>query len=159
MLLLAEIIFVIWQQIGRITYLSDKLNSNSQSQTETPTMSVEEIKRNTLTISYDELMRNNELYTGKIVYYRGRVLQVSEVYVNGDEYILRVATKHDRYLDSYYDDVIWVNYRGHRLLEDDIIIVWGRVEGRKTYESVMGGYITIPEVTALYLELARKAGY
>ena len=55
--------------------------------TPTPTpMSVEEIKSKATWISYDDLMRYNEKYDGKIVCYKGQVFQVSEIL--GDKYIL-----------------------------------------------------------------------
>jgi len=126
-----------------------------ESSTKTPTMSVEEIKSSALTISYDDLMRNNENYVGEVAYYRGEVVQVSEIY--GDKYVLRVATKQEPYI-GYFKDVIWVNYKGKRLLEDDIIDVWGRVKGLKTYTAVLGNEITIPEIDSLHVELVIKAG-
>ena len=120
-----------------------------------PTMSVEEVKSNALAIPYDDLMRENEQYIGKLVCYRGQVLQVSEIY--GDKYVLRVATQQKRY-GSYIGDIIWVNYKGKRLLEDDIIDVWGKVKGIRTYTAVLNHRITIPEVDSLHVELVTKAG-
>ena len=115
-----------------------------------PTMSIEEIKKAASPVLYDDLMRHNENYIGKIVYYRGEVRQVSHNY--GNKYFLRVATK-----DSF-DNVIWVNYEGERLLEDDIIDVWAKVKGLKTYEAILGNKITIPELDSLHVELVTKAG-
>jgi hypothetical protein len=108
-----------------------------QSSIQTPTMSVEEIKSSALAISYDDLMRNNEIY--------------------GDEYFLRVATKEEPYI-RYFNDVIWVNYKGKRLLDGDVIDVWGKVRGLKTYTAVLGNRITIPQLDSLHVELVIKAG-
>lgn len=49
-----------------------------ESSREVPIMSVEEIKSSALTISYDDLMRNNENYVGEVVHYRGKIVQVGE---------------------------------------------------------------------------------
>ena len=38
-----------------------------------------------------------------------------------------------------------------RILDDDIIAFVGRMNGTLTYESVMGGNITIPDITVLHL--------
>lgn len=128
----------------------------SQPSVPTSSMSLDEIKRNAITVSYDDLMRNNENYIGKIVYYRGKVLQVQEGYYKG-EYVLRVATKKEEYI-GYLEDVILVNYKGNRLLEEDVIDTWGRVKGLKSYTAILGNEITIPEIDSLNVELIQKAG-
>ena len=119
-----------------------------------PSMTVEEIKSRALTIPYDDLMRNNDIYIGEIVYDRGEILQVSERRTNN--YVLRVATKQSTY--GYYEDIIWVNYEGNRLLEGDIIDVWGEPKGLKTYSALLGNQVTIPEIDSLHVELVTKAG-
>ena len=55
-----------------------------------------------------------------------------------------------------WDDTVWVNYSGSRVLEDDIIQVWGTVDGRRTYETVLGASVTIPELTSLVLEIVHE---
>lgn len=77
--------------------------------------------------------------------------------IYGDKYVLRVATKQKAYI-GYFNDDIWVNYKGKRLLEGDIIDVWGKVKGLKTYTAVLGNRITIPELDSLHTELVIKAG-
>lgn len=112
----------------------------------------EAYKASCITISYDSLARNTEQYIGQHVYYRGEVLQVMELGL--DLYVLRIAVTQTEY--DWWDsgDAVWVNYLGPRILEDDIVDFWGVVEGRKSYIAVLGNEIVIPEVTALYLELA-----
>ncbi len=117
-------------------------------------MSLAEIKSNVITVSYDDLMRSNENYVGKIIYYRGKIIQVREDY--NDEYTLRVATKESEYV-GYSDNIIWVNYKGKRLLEDDIIDVWGKVKGLKSYTGLLGDQVTIPEIDSLNVELSQKS--
>ena len=55
----------------------------------------------------------------------------------------------------FWDDTIYVHYSGSRLLEDDIIEFIGTVKGLITYESVLGGNITIPEVAGAQAHLAQ----
>ncbi|KAF5410639.1 MAG: hypothetical protein U9N46_03080 [Euryarchaeota archaeon] len=119
----------------------------SNSKTSAPIMTIEEIKSNASVISYDDLMRHNDVYVGDIIYYRGEILQVSER--RTDTYILRVATKQSTY--GYHDDIIYVNYKGDRLLEGDLIDIWGKSKGLKTYEAILGNQITIPEIDSLHV--------
>jgi len=114
-----------------------------------------EKKSDAITISYDELMRNSDNYKEANVYFRGRIFSVTETY--DDNYDLLVATRSEAYI-GYYKDVIWINYKGSRLLEDDIIDIWGYVKGLKTYTTVLGSQKTIPELDAYYLGLVTKAG-
>lgn len=55
--------------------------------------------------------------------------------------------------------VIFVSYmrtsNDNRLLEDDIVDLWGTTDGTITYESTMGGNITIPSVSARIMQLAQ----
>ena len=122
--------------------------------TVTPIATIEDIKNSASPISYDELMRNNNDYIGKVVYKRGEILQVSER--RSDKYVLRVATQQSTY--GYYEDIIWVEYEGDRLLEGDIIDIWGKSKGLETYDAILGNQITIPKMDSLHTELVTKAG-
>lgn len=134
--------------------LSNDADSPTLSATPIPTITIDDIKNSASPISYDELMRNNDDYVGKIVYKRGEILQVSER--RTDQYVLRVATKWSEY--GYYEDIIWVEYKGDRLLEGDIIDVWGESKGLETYSAVLGNQITIPKMDSVHTELVTKAG-
>lgn len=125
-----------------------------QEQTTQSSKSIDEIKQEAITIAYDELFRNNEKYIGTTIYFKGQILQIQEISTNS--YILRVATKESS-IGSYFEDVIFVNYKGKRLLEGDIIELWGKVKGLKSYTAVLGNEVTIPEVNALHVELSQKA--
>jgi hypothetical protein len=105
---------------------------------------------------YDDLFRYNERYIGTLTKFMGQVKQVE--HLNGDNYILRIATKKTDYSNDYYENVIWVNYKGDRFLEGDTVYVWGKVIGLKEYTAVLGNTITVPEVDALRMELVAKVG-
>lgn len=66
-------------------------------------------------------------------------------------YVLRVATS------GNYDDVIYVIYStdsdASRILEDDKVTIYGTLAGLETYETVMGGSVTIPKVNASYVDI------
>jgi len=96
-------------------------------------------------VTYDELFRNNESYVGDVVYFRGKIIQVQEQLFGG--YVWRVATERNEYV-GYIGNILWVNYDGSRFLEGDIIDLCGKVKGLKTYSSIFGQQVTIPEIDA-----------
>lgn len=104
-------------------------------------------------ISYNELARNPNSYIDKDIVIYGQILQVQE---DGDDLTLRVGTKDSGY-GSYYDDVVMIAYTyspgESRLLEDDMVYVYGPYYGTYTYESVMGNDITVPAIVAKYIDL------
>jgi len=56
-----------------------------------------------------------------------------------------------------WDDPIWVDYTGtDRFLEDDIVTVWGVVEGLQSYNTILGDTITIPKVRSIDIVLGEE---
>lgn len=92
-------------------------------------------------ITYDNLARNPDDYMGEKVKFKGKVVQVIE----GDtENQIRLA------VDSDYDTILYCGYDpsivSSRILEDDIITIYGISVGTISYQSTLGGTITIPGV-------------
>lgn len=140
-----------------IEKLSDKYGSESNKASNKKTeLSPTQIKNKAIReINFDNLMRNNEKYVGSILYLEGKVIQVSKTY--GDNYDLRVSiTKETSGSFTFYTDPIWVNYAGERILEEDIVGIYGQVVGIKKYTAVLGNTIELPEVDSLLLELISK---
>lgn len=96
-------------------------------------------------ITYNDLARKPDKYEYKRITFQGRVIQVIEDDDN-DQTQIRLATNDD------YDKVMYVlidrNKLKVRLLEDDMIRFYGISGGLVTYESTMGGNITIPSAVA-----------
>ncbi|QLH11475.1 zinc ribbon domain-containing protein [Nitrosarchaeum sp. AC2] len=135
---------------------SDSTDSIEVKKTNQP-LSPTQIKNSAiLGIDYDELLRHNEKYVDKIVYLEGKVVQSQRVY--GDNYALLVSiTKEDLgFGTTFYTDSIWLNYEGPRVLEDDIVGIYGKVTGIKEYTAVLGNIISVPEVNSLLLEVIDK---
>ena len=92
--------------------------------------------------SYTTLARDPESYKGTKVRFRGKVLQEGDV-GDGMRYI-RFA------VDSNYDAVLFVTYTDDqvsvRILDDDILTIYGTVAGDYSYETVMGATVTLPWV-------------
>jgi len=125
----------------------------------TPALSaLDAAKTQAVAIPYDDLFRYNEQHIGKTVRYVGKVLQVQEkeclILCDEDDkgYVLRVAVTKGSY--GFWDDPIWVDTSGtQRFLEDDIVTVWGVVEGLQKYTAVLGNQVTIPKLKALDIQL------
>lgn len=113
--------------------------------TPTPQPEIKEfVKENYGYVDYSELARNPDQYKGKSLTYSGKVIQVIE----GDSDVQhRIAVNND------YDSVIYVSYPKDmvtsRVLEDDYVTIYGTSLGLLSYQSTLGGKITIP---AIYLD-------
>ncbi len=107
----------------------------------------EAYKRLATTIPYAELDKDAARYRGKIVRYTGSIMDIAEGRTTN--YMLVEVTQNG----SYWQDTIWVNYSWDTsLLEGDIVTFWGDLTGDYTYQSVAGWKLTVPCVTAKYLQ-------
>lgn len=99
-------------------------------------------------ITYEELARNPDKNKGKKVTFTGTVIQV----IRGDgEDQFRVQVKDD------YKKIIFVTYitkdGENKILENDKVIIRGISIGEITYDSTMGGKISIPGIEAHSIEI------
>ena len=102
--------------------------------------------------TYQEIARNPDSYKGCDANIKGQVIQVIE---DGDDYTLRVNITPARY---YWNDTILVSYEKKdsseaRILEDDIVMMYGTLCGTYTYETVMGADVTVPLMLAEYIDI------
>lgn len=103
----------------------------------------EEAKGYETGITFDNLARTPDEYKGKKVKFSGKVVQVIE---GTSETQLRLA------VNGNYDKIIFCRVpkaktSSTRILEDDYIHIMGVSNGLISYESTMGGNITIPDVS------------
>lgn len=124
-------------------------------ETETYELTAEEktaaYKAECKTYTYNEIARNPDDYMFEQAKFKGEVIQVIE---SGDDYTLRVNITKD---GRYWDDTILVSYTKNdssepRILEDDIITMYGFLAGTHTYETVLGASVTVPLFYATYVE-------
>ena len=101
-------------------------------------------------ITYDQLARTPDDYENKKVKFSGEVIQVME---SDGETQLRIA------VDGNYDNVIYVGYNSKiintRILENDYVTFRGISKGLITYQSTLGGEITIPLVYVQQIEMSQ----
>lgn len=103
----------------------------------------EEAKGYETGITYEQLARSPDDYLLQKVKFSGKVLQV--MYDDDDDSVqIRLAVNSD------YDQVLLCSIDNSslktRLLEDDIITIYGYSGGDISYEAVLGNEITIPMV-------------
>lgn len=127
---------------------SEKTNKSAPVVTET----MEQFKVQCSQLDYKQLARNPESFKDRRIVYIGKVVQTQE---SGNNMALRInVTKQSMGL---WEDTIWVNYTrasgSNRILENDIVQLWGTIKGLRQYKAVMGNEISIPEIDAKYLEL------
>ncbi len=106
-------------------------------------------------ITYENLARTPKEYTGKKVKFAGEVVQVIE-----DDKMteLRVAVNNDHDTIVYCIVPTSILHDTH-ILEDDSVIIYGISAGLKSYESTMGGQITIPSLVINHVDDNGKSTY
>ena len=101
--------------------------------------------------SYTELARDPNTYVGKNAKFTGKVIRVSE---GLGSTVMRVDVTQGKYS---WDDTLYVTYTPKdgesRILEDDIITIYGEMQPLKTYTTVMGASVSIPAIDAKYIEI------
>lgn len=105
-------------------------------------------------VRYRELFRNSEKYEYETIAFRGEIIQVLDD--GSGTYTLRINVTKGDY--GFWDDTVLVLYEGKRFLEDDIVAFYGTYTGPYTYESVMGGDITIPGFIVGDVKMRLSAG-
>lgn len=112
-----------------------------------------EFKESCKKYTFKEIARNPEKYVGKKMKFTGEVIQVSEGWFDSVDIRLNI-TKNEY---GWYEDTIYCTYtykEGEgKILEDDIVTIYGTCEGDYTYTSVMGASITLPKINIEYITI------
>ena len=105
------------------------------------------------------MARNPNQYKGNDYKFTGEVIQA----MNDDpeSVVLRVNVTPKTYTysnETYYEDTILVYYQysstyESKILEDDIVTIYGRSIGTYSYEAVLGNSVTIPAIVAMYIDI------
>ncbi len=113
-----------------------------------------EFKASCSTYTFKEIARNPENFKGTNVKLTGEVIQT--IYGTYST-VLRVNITKEGNYTTYYSDTVYVTYypeQGEdKILEDDIITIWGTSKGDTSYTSTMGGTITLPHIEAKYITI------
>ena len=111
----------------------------------TETNSEAKYKADCKAVTFQELSENN---APQKVTVTGKIIQVKENIFRMD------ITKTDKHWE--YEDTILFTYDmgiiSKEVHADDIVTIWGKNEGMYTYTSAVGKEITLPKISAAYLE-------
>jgi hypothetical protein len=100
------------------------------------------------TIPYNQLLKNPDRYAGKVVTYRGQIMQIQEDSAGGGVMLINVTN--EGY--GFWTDLVWVDYASHvKSAADDIVTIYGPVVGGKSYDTQIGGSNYVPEILAVYV--------
>lgn len=104
--------------------------------------------------TFEQMARNPDNFKGTNVKVTGEVVQAL---YDSDSVDLRVnITKKGNY-STYYTDTVYVTYNTKagedKILEDDIITIYGTSMGDYSYTSTLGAKITLPLISAKYITL------
>lgn len=113
-----------------------------------------DFKADCKTYTYEELARNPDKVEGEKVKVTGEVVQA--LYDTGSV-DLRVNITKEGIYSTYYTDTIYVVYYSEegedKILEDDIVTIWGTSQGDYTYTSTIGASVTLPLIFAEYVSI------
>lgn len=143
--------------IGSILSPNTDSTSTASTTAEETTLSKEDFINTCQEYTYKEIARNPNDYKGKHAKFKGEVIQVVE---DGDSVTLRVnitAEEASWEESGYtYSDTIYVEYtrkseNESRILDDDIITLYGTLNGLMDYSSVLGSQVSCPYLLAEYI--------
>ena len=104
--------------------------------------------------TYEQMARNPDNFKGTNVKLTGEVIQT--LYGNGSVDLRVNITKTGTY-STYYTDTIYVVYYPEegedKILEDDIITLYGTSMGDYSYTSTIGSQVTLPLIYAKYVAI------
>ncbi|MGN1302426.1 MAG: hypothetical protein ACI4VO_02080 [Clostridia bacterium] len=115
-----------------------------------------EFKASCQAYTFEQMARNPDNFKGTNVKVTGEVVQVmSDSYSTN----LRVnITKNGTY-STYYTDTIYVVYYPEsgedKILENDIITIYGTSQGDCSYTTVLGSTVTLPNIKAKYITIEK----
>lgn len=96
-------------------------------------------------IDYDALARDADSHIGKLVKYRGAIVQIVTA---NSTYRINV--------DGNSNKPIWTEKAKGIItgsfLDDDMVDVWGVVKGQKSYTAVLGNKIYLPDITIIKIQ-------
>ena len=112
-------------------------------------------KNSCKTYEYKEIARNPEKYKGKQMKFEGEVIQVIEGYFDTVNFRINVTkNEYDFWEDTVYGSYTYSDGES-KILEDDIVKIYGECEGTTSYTSIFGQKITIPKINIKYIELVK----
>lgn len=113
-----------------------------------------EFKESCKTYTFEQMARNPDNFRGTNVKLTGEVVQVM---TESNRTNLRVNITKTGTYSTYYTDTVYVVYYQKsgedKILEDDIITIYGTSQGDYSYITVLGSTVTLPSIYAKYITI------
>ena len=137
-------------------HLREKAQEKYEEETiDTSQLTVSELKQQSVDWNYDDILRNEEYYLGKIIHLTGEISAIEKYSGEDSEYehwlLLSVDTGDSSFGDGYFGDSIYVWYDGSRLLMGDTVEVYLIVDDVVEKEFLKGYPSYYPLGTARYV--------
>ena len=131
----------------QIAYAQEIKQNAENAVAEQSAMTKTDYIQNCIELNYSDIERTPNDFNGKYAKITGVVIQVSEGWFGS--VTLRVNSTGNVWYVTYVrkDD------NESRILEDDSVTVYGKCTGVETYSSVLGNSVTIPSVSAEYIDI------
>lgn len=120
----------------------NKAKENNKVQQNAQQYSEKEYKSMCKQITYDEIARDNTAMSGQYFTFSGEIVQE----VSDNVYRLSVN-------DNF--DCIVITFSGTRLLEGDIVTVWGESVGFFEGQTILGANTKLPKINVVYAEISQ----
>ncbi len=130
----------------QINELEDLRKAIEASNAEVAKENADQYKNECVSIDYSDVERNPHSYEGKKIVVSGTVSQVIEGWF---EYTTLIVT--DTNGNNWYI-TYWRDREESRILENDNITAYGECDGVSSYTSILGNQVTIPSMTAEYID-------
>jgi hypothetical protein len=118
-------------------------------------LTIQELKEQAVTWKYDDILRNEEYYVGKIIHLTGEISAIEKYSGDDSEYahwvLLTVDTGDSSFGDGYFGDSMYVWYDGSRLLMGDIVEVYLIIDDIIEKEFLKGYPSYYPLGTAMHV--------
>lgn len=143
------VFFAVYPGNGNLRVPTNEILNNADNQ---GIISEEDYKASCVQMPpYAELSRNPNTYINQNITCTGQVIQVQE---DGNTITLRVNVNKNEY--GTWEDTCYVEYvkkteNESRILENDIITLYGEFKGIKNYTAVLGNQISVPLIKANYI--------
>ena len=156
-LLCVIIIFVFPTIVGYMSMSKHNNDTVAATKPVTYAISEEDYKAGCETIDYETLARNPDKYIGKSFKIKGEVIQVLESSYS-DTVEMRINITKDEYgfwSDTIYAEVV-IPSGSDRILEDDIIAIYGDCAGLYSYTSIVGSTVSLPKIDVKYYSIVNS---
>ena len=140
-----------------LTYVEDSQDIDkvlAQVKEEEKVKKEEQFKESCQTYTFEQMARNPNNFKGTNVKVVGEVVQVMS---DSNSTNLRVNITKTGTYTTYYTDTIYVAYQPEagedKILEGDIITIYGTSQGDCSYTTVLGATVTLPNIDAKYITI------